>query len=153
MSVHLVPMPAASLAGWIEAGHLHYIESRMRSGESLEVATEKAERSRAENFPGGRPLETHRVFDVVADTTVVGCLWLGPLPAGTTDWWVFDIEIDEPHRRRGYARRALELGEAAVRELGATSLGLNVFGYNAGAKELYDSLGFEVTATQMKKVW
>jgi ribosomal protein S18 acetylase RimI-like enzyme len=151
MTVRLDRMPADRLAAWIEQGHRHYIDSRMRSGESREVATEKALRSRAENFPDGKPLDTHRVFDVVADDVTVGCLWLGPLPACSTDWWVFDIEIDDAHRRKGYARRALELGESVVRDLGATTLGLNVFGYNTGAKELYDSLGFEVTATQMKK--
>jgi len=139
------------LAAWVESSHTHYLESRMRAGESREVAEEKASRSRAENFPNGRPLDTHLLFDVWADDTVVGHLWLGPLPAGSTEWWVFDIEIDGPHRRHGYARRALELGEAAVLGRGATSIGLNVFGYNTGAKELYDSLGYGVTATQMKK--
>ena len=65
---------------------------------------------------------------------------------------MFDIEIAEEHRRRGYARSALELGHAEAKKLGAVSIGLNVFGYNTGAKELYDSLGYAVTATQMKMV-
>ena len=151
MTVRLETMPPERIAPWIEADHLAYIDSRMRAGESREVATAKAEQSRAEHFPGGHPLDTHRIFDVVAHDTVVGHLWLGPLAAGSDDWWVFDIEIDEAHRRNGYARRALELGEAEARSLGATSIGLNVFGYNTGAKELYDSLGYGVTATQMKK--
>ena len=151
MSVRLKPMAADRLPAWIETRHRLYLESRMRAGESHAVAEEKALRSRDENFPQGRPLDTHLVFDVWADDTVVGHLWLGPLPAGGTEWWVFDVEIDEPHRRHGYARRALELGEAAVSERGATAIGLNVFGYNTGARELYDSLGYGVTATQMKK--
>jgi RimJ/RimL family protein N-acetyltransferase len=151
VTVHLEPMPAERLAVWIEADHQRYIASRMKSGESHETAVEKAEKSREENFPDGRPLDTHLIFHVWSDDTVVGNLWLGPYPAGSTDWWVFDIEIDEPHRRKGYARRALELGHAAAKERGATTIGLNVFGYNTGAKELYDSLGYEVTATQMKK--
>jgi ribosomal protein S18 acetylase RimI-like enzyme len=37
----------------------------------------------------------------------------------------------------------------AVRERGATHLGLDVFGDNHGASALYDSLGFTVTAQQM----
>jgi ribosomal protein S18 acetylase RimI-like enzyme len=144
-------MPHDRLAEWIQRGHEHYIESRMTAGESREVAEGKAVASREENFPGDRPLDTHRVFDVVADGAVVGQLWIGPLSGRPTDWWVYDIEILEEHQRRGHARRALELGEEEARALGATSLGLNVFGYNTGAKQLYDSLGYRVTATQMQK--
>jgi len=151
MTVHLEPMPAELLPEWIEADHQRYIASRMQSGESREVAVKKAEQSREENFPNGRPLDTHLLFQVWSDGTVVGILWMGPYPAGSTDWWVFDIEIDEAHRRRGHARRALELGHAAAKDHGATTIGLNVFGYNTGAKELYDSLGYAVTATQMKR--
>jgi ribosomal protein S18 acetylase RimI-like enzyme len=144
-------MPADRLPGWIQAGHEQYIESRMRAGESREVAEARARASREENFPGDQPLDSHRVFDVVVDDHAVGQLWIGPLDGRPADYWVYDIEIAEEHRRRGYARRALELGEFEARALGATSLGLNVFGYNTGAKELYDSLGYEVTATQMRK--
>ena len=40
--------------------------------------------------------------------------------------------------------------EAAAR--GMTSVGLNVHGQNTVARGLYDSLGYQVTAQQMKKV-
>ena len=151
MTVHLEPMPPGRLPGWIDQQTALYAESRVRSGESRAVAEERAARSRAENFPEDAPLETHLVFEVWSDDTVVGHLWIAPFPAGTSDWWVFDIEIDEEHRRRGYARAALELAHAAARERGATSIGLNVFGYNTGAQRLYESLGYGVTATQMKR--
>ena len=41
-------------------------------------------------------------------------------------------------------------GEAAAR--GMVSVGLNVLGNNTVARGLYDSLGYQVTAQQMKKV-
>jgi len=152
MTVTLEPMPPERLETWIEGIHLGYIDARMSAGEPRAVAEAKAIASREENFAGGVPLATHRVFEIVGDGEVVGYLWIGPLPAGGDDWWVFDIEIAEEHRRRGYARSALELGHAEAKKLGAVSIGLNVFGYNTGAKELYDSLGYAVTATQMKMV-
>jgi len=151
MTVHLEPMPPVRLPAWIAEQTQAYLESRMLAGESREVAEERASKSRVENFPHDQPLDTHLVYDVWSDDTVVGHLWLGPFPAGSTEWWVFDIEIAELHRRHGYARSALELGQAAAKQRGATAIGLNVFGYNTGAKELYDSLGYTVTATQMKK--
>ncbi|WP_139196645.1 N-acetyltransferase, partial [Curtobacterium sp. MMLR14_014] len=64
--------------------------------------------------------------------------------------WVFDVEIDEPHRRRGHARRALEQAHEVARANGARTIGLNVFGYNTGAQDLYERLGYGVTATQMQ---
>jgi ribosomal protein S18 acetylase RimI-like enzyme len=150
MTVRLEPMPPERLPAWIAEQTSGYAEARMLAGESREVAEQRAEKSRLENFAGDRPIDTHLVFEVWTDDTVVGHLWLGPFPAGSTEWWVFDIEIDEPHRRRGYARRALELAHAAAKQRGATAIGLNVFGYNTGAQELYDSLGYRVTSTQMR---
>ena len=144
-------MPPEKLPAWIDATHREYAESRVLAGESREAAEQRADASRRENFPDDRPLDTHLVFDVWSDDTVVGHLWLGVFPAGGTQWWVFDIEIHESFRRRGYARAALELGHEQARRLGATAIGLNVFGFNTGARELYEKLGYAVTATQMKR--
>jgi ribosomal protein S18 acetylase RimI-like enzyme len=123
----------------------------MQAGESREVAEAKVARSHSENFPNNRPLESHRVFDVMEGEEPVGQLWIGPQAGGSDSWWVFDIEIFEPYRRRGYARAALELGHAEAKRLGGTAIGLNVFGFNTGARELYEKLGYEVTSTQMKR--
>ncbi|TFD82372.1 hypothetical protein [Cryobacterium psychrophilum] len=51
----------------------------------------------------------------------------------------------------GLGRRAMQLGEAEARRLGATSMGRNVFGYNVNARAPYESLGYETTAVQMRK--
>jgi ribosomal protein S18 acetylase RimI-like enzyme len=104
-------------------------------------------------FPEGRPLEGHFVWDVMVGDVCVGALWIGPhpqIPDGRS-WWVYDIEIDEEHRRRGYARAALRRAEEEVRRLGGTTLGLNVFGFNSEARGLYESLGYEVHSVQMRK--
>ena len=151
MSVALRLMSAEAMGPWLEAADREYVEARILSGESREVAEAKAAISRAEHFPDGVLVATHRIFDVVAEDAVVGILWIGPTAESTSDWWVWDLEIHEQYRRKGYARAALELGHAEARRLGATTIGLNVFGYNAGARELYDSLGYAVTSTQMKR--
>ncbi|MEC5182355.1 ribosomal protein S18 acetylase RimI-like enzyme [Arthrobacter sp. CG_A4] len=64
---------------------------------------------------------------------------------------MFDVEIQPALRSKGFGRQAMILGEAEARRLGATSIGLNVFGYNANARKLYESLGYEATAIQMRK--
>ena len=151
MTVTLRPMPDDRVAEWIARSFTVYLEERIASGEAPDVAEARVKRSYSENFPNNRPLAAHRVFDVLADDEVVGLLWIGPQIEGSDTWWIFDIEIDEPFRRRGYAREALELGHQEAKALGATAIGLNVFGFNTGARELYEKLGYAVTATQMKR--
>ncbi|SBN64176.1 Acetyltransferase (GNAT) family protein [Curtobacterium sp. 9128] len=147
----LQTMPATSLPAWLDATMAEYVESRMQAGETREQAEANKQKSLDQWFPGGQPLAGHHVWDVLdGDDTVVGYLWIGPFEPGSADWWVFNVEIDEAHRRKGHARRALDLGHAVAKDEGATSIGLNVFGYNAGAKELYERLGYGVTAMQMK---
>ncbi|WP_144763333.1 N-acetyltransferase [Curtobacterium sp. 9128] len=144
-------MPATSLPSWLARSMAEYVEARIRAGETREQAEANKQKSLDQWFPSGRPLDEHHVWDVVdGDDAVVGYLWIGPFEQGGSDWWVFDVEIDEAFRRRGHARRALELGQAIAKQEGATSIGLNVFGYNTGAKELYEQLGYGVTAVQMK---
>ncbi|UFU13192.1 GNAT family N-acetyltransferase [Curtobacterium sp. C1] len=147
----LVPMPPDRIPGWLGRTMAEYVASRMRSGETREQAEANKQKSLDQWFPGGAPLPEHFVWDVVDDAgDVVGYLWIGPFSVGSAEWWVFDVEVDEEHRRRGHARRALEAGQRVAREHGATSIGLNVFGYNTGAQDLYAQLGYRVTATQMQ---
>lgn len=147
----LVDMPADRLPVWLDTTMAEYVESRVRAGETRQQAEANKQRSLDQWFPDGAPLPDHRVWDLVdGDGAVVGYLWIGPFSPGSADWWVFDIEVDEPHRRRGHARRALEAAHRVARQEGATSIGLNVFGYNDGARDLYERLGYGVTALQMK---
>ncbi|AJC61513.1 sortase-like acyltransferase [Streptomyces sp. 769] len=93
------------------------------------------------------------VFDVVDDAGVaVGYLWIGP---DTSDdagaWWIWDIVIDADKRGRGFGRMAMTLGEEYARAQGAHTLGLSVFGFNTGARGLYESLGYETTSVKMRK--
>lgn len=148
---HLVPMPTERLPGWLEDTMTEYVASRMRAGETRERAEANKQESLDKWFPDGAPLPDHLVWDVTDGVgDIVGYLWIGPFAPGSAEWWVFDVEIHEPYRRRGHARRALELAHEAARAHGARSIGLNVFGYNTGAQELYEQLGYGVTATQMR---
>ncbi len=153
MVVTLSPLPDERFPAWILLKTLQYAESREAAGETPAQARAAARESEAVNFPDGRPLELHRVFEIMADGDPVGSLWIGPRPQHSegVDWWVYEIEVDEESRGKGYGRQAMLLAEREVAALGGVTLGLNVFGFNTVARELYASLGYEVTALQMRK--
>lgn len=65
--------------------------------------------------------------------------------------FIFDLEIDERHRRKGYATAAMLALEEKARSWGLARLGLHVFANNAAATSLYESLGFFMTGRFMTK--
>ena len=145
-------MTADRLPAWVEVGKADYRADRIRAGEPVDRATDEAEQTYAAWFAHGEPAPGHLVQDVLWGETIVGSLWVGPQSIGRVDeWWVWNVEIAEEFRGRGFGRRAMELAEDLVRAQGATSLGLNVFGFNTGARRLYESLGYDVAAVRMSK--
>ena len=151
----LVPMSAASFPAFLEAAVAGYAEQNVASGRwSAEAALELSRAEHERLLPEGATSKDNHIFDVHDPQTnvVVGSLWLGVqnkngIPLG----YVFNIEISAAHRRQGHATRAFKALESVVRELGLSSIGLNVFAYNTGAQALYTSLGYEITALSMRK--
>jgi GNAT superfamily N-acetyltransferase len=131
-----------------------YVES-LAGSLPLEAAKEKARQDRAQFLPQGLATERHRLL--VAENTigqVVGHAWLGleePRSKTTETAWLYDIRVEESHRRRGYRTAILAAVEAVARQAGAMRLGLNVFGRNLPAISLYEACGYEVMAQQMAK--
>jgi len=99
-------------------------------------------------------LASQLFFRLIADEQPVGWLWLAvPRPGGDPGMaWVNYVQVDEEFRGRGYGKQAILLAEGEAAARGMTSVGLNVLGNNTVARGLYDSLGYQVTAQQMKKV-
>ena len=125
---------------------------------SLAESIEKSQEAHAALLPQG--LRTPGQFFVRlqdADSGAdVGTLWWAaadqPDQPGRRQANVYNIEIEEHARRRGYARAAFRELERVAREHGAQQLGLHVFGHNHAARRLYDELGFEPTSITMRKI-
>jgi ribosomal protein S18 acetylase RimI-like enzyme len=130
-----------------------YIEERIASGEDPDLARRTAVAQTGSLFPGGVPAPGQLVYRVIDDAgTDVGSLWIGPhTPDRPEAFWVWDVAIDESQRGKGLGRAAMRMAEEEARAHGATELGLNVFGHNAVARRLYESLGYETTAVNMRK--
>jgi ribosomal protein S18 acetylase RimI-like enzyme len=152
VSVTLRPADAAEVADYLSHQRDAYVAERVRAGDEPIEAARNADESMGRAFPGGRPADGHLVFRVELDGQAAGVLWIGPRGPDAPDrWWVWDITIDEAARGHGIGRQAMLLAESEARARGAVDLGLNVFGHNTVAAGLYRSLGYEVTAMQMRK--
>jgi ribosomal protein S18 acetylase RimI-like enzyme len=140
------PMRPDERRAFLAAERELYVAERVAAGEDPAAAAANADRSEREAFPGGEPAPGHAVFAVEDDGATVGRLWVGPSRDDPRQWWVYAVDVDEAHRRRGLGRAAMGHAEEVAREAGATAIGLNVFAGNDAAQRLYRSLGYEVTA-------
>ena len=80
----------------------------------------------------------------------MGLVWVGPAPQQRAGWWIYDIEVVDDQRGRGYGRALLGAAEREVLVRDGDSIRLNVFGANAAAG-LIESTGYEVAALLMRK--
>ena len=122
---------------------------------TVEVAEDRATEQTDQLLPQG--VDTPGVLMLVAETLdgkVVGHLWLAlqRQPGIGGGAWIYDIEIVPEHRGHGYGRALLEAAEEASARHGVDSIGLNVFGTNLVARDLYQSAGYTVSTMQMRKV-
>ncbi|HEX4291365.1 MAG TPA: GNAT family N-acetyltransferase [Trebonia sp.] len=150
----LRPLTRVEFDEWLPRQVAGYAALLVASGAMpAQAALDKAERDTGRYFGGGVGTHGQHVFRIMAGPVGVGWLWLG-VPGPEPDplmAWVFEIEIEAGFRGHGYGRAAMRLAEQEARARGMTSLGLNVHGQNLVARSLYESLGYEVTAMQMKK--
>jgi ribosomal protein S18 acetylase RimI-like enzyme len=118
----------------------------------LEEATAVARAEFDELLPAGP--ETPGVRVLVAELPNgdrIGVLWVGLRKPDGSQAWIYDIEVDADRRGQGLGRELLALAESEARELGATNIGLNVFGDSPVARRLYETAGYETAAMQMRK--
>ena len=138
---------------WLPALREAYAEDIIRNGGASEVdARKKAAVDTERLFPNGQPSSDQFVFVIEVDAEPVGDLWVaereGDLGRGL---WIYDVRIEEANRGRGYGKEAMLLAEEEARRRGLSRVALNVFGGNAVARGLYQSLGYVETAVLMSK--
>jgi ribosomal protein S18 acetylase RimI-like enzyme len=115
-------------------------------------AVQKASEDFARMLPDGRATTDNYLRTAYDDGAEVGMLWLRiETRSDGRRAFVGDVSVREEVRRRGYGEAIMTAAEALGRNLGATSIALNVFGHNTGARALYEGLGYETTSVQMRK--
>jgi ribosomal protein S18 acetylase RimI-like enzyme len=116
-----------------------------------ETSLEQARKEFDELLPDGVDTAEHHLLVAMDEGTRAGVLWLNVPPPPQRTAFVFDVEVDETLRGKGYGRAIMLAAEAYVRERGCSTLRLHVFGSNTVARSLYESLGYETTNVMMAK--
>ena len=132
-----------------------YADEQVRVGNWTE---EEAESRSAEQTDSLLPLgiETHGTLLLIAETpegVSIGHVWVAfqRQPGSGSGAWIYDIEVEPQHRGKGFGRALLLVAEEETARHGISKIGLNVFGSNTTARNLYQSTGYQVASTQMYK--
>jgi len=154
--IELAPMTAEEYEDYLVGMAPDYAREHVEAGNwPEEGAVDRALKEMREVYlPQGVETENHFLFTLV-DPEIgekVGMLWYGFLERGSRKQaFVYDVIVDEAYRRRGYGSQAFEKMEEMVKATGVNVIALHVFGYNTGARAMYEKLGYEVTDYMMKK--
>jgi ribosomal protein S18 acetylase RimI-like enzyme len=134
---------------WLPLLQEEYAQELVRDyGMSADTARARA----VVEIDGHRPV-THSVFVIEVDGEAVGHLWLVERRDDFEPTLsVYDIDIDEPYRGRGYGKAAMVFAEEEARRRGLTRIALHVGARNDVARNLYRSLGFEENEIAMSKL-
>lgn len=152
-SVRLIPMSPDQFCVYRNFAEGAYADNIAKAGMLPESeALEKAAADFDQLLPDG--LETaNQVFWTALDADEeVGMLWLAfTEKSDGLHAFGYDFLVTTELRRQGYGRAIMAAAEEACRERGVVEVGLSVFGFNSGARALYEQMGFEVTMLQMSK--
>jgi GNAT superfamily N-acetyltransferase len=153
--INLVPMNQGQYEALIELSERDQIEGHVRDGSwRPEEAEANMARLKAQFLPQGLATPNHYFWAVVdaVSGVEVGGLWVALAEEdGQRQFFVFEIQVYEPYRRRGYGTQTFLAMEDKAREMGVTSISLHVFADNHPARAMYRKLGYTGTDTQMVK--
>jgi len=130
-----------------------YADAHVAAGEwPAERARELAASETDALLPQGAQTPKMLLLTAEAESDgVVGRVWVGLEHERRSGAWIYDIEIDDAHRGKGYGRALLSAVEELVLRHGSDAIGLNVFADNEIARALYDSSGYQASSLHMRK--
>ena len=149
----LIPMTQPEYDEYLKHLIPDYAADNVRAGYWDESeALEKSRQQTAALLPQGLQTKDHYIYNLVDGDQIVGMIWLkAQLDRAVKSGFIFDVMVDEKFRGKGYGRQVMSLIEEKARELDLKSIGLHVFAYNKVAKNLYESMGYEVSSLNMIK--
>ena len=153
--IELVPMDEDQYSAFIKLSERDQIEGQVRVGRwRADEAEARMAELKAQFLPEDLATPDH-FFWAVKDADSgeqVGGLWVALVEeAGQRAFFVFDIQVYEPYRRRSYGTQAFLAMEEKAREMDVSTIALHVFEDNLPARAMYHKLGYAGTGSQMAK--
>ncbi|MFH1183595.1 MAG: GNAT family N-acetyltransferase [Chloroflexota bacterium] len=153
--VRLTPMTQEQFAAFLERDIRDYADEQVRAGYwSRPEALRRSRQEHTRLLPDGLRTRDHHLFAIEDAETdqPVGVLWLNSrLVSSRPSGFIYAIEVNEPLRRKGYARQAMLELEEVARGMGLKQLALHVFAHNDAARALYEKLGYGITSLNLSK--
>lgn len=150
----MVKMTPEEFTAFSKRSALSYANDLAKSqGITVEEARSYASKQLEGFLPDGIKTSGHEFYFIQdADGEKVGHLWFGIREQfGKNSVYIFDLEVYEAHRGKGYAQEALNWLDRWSLNAGFDQIRLNVFGFNVGVQKLYKKMNFEVASQQMVK--
>lgn len=93
---------------------------------------------------------TARVGFTAKQPSSIGCLWLGQSInqlTGAFQAYIYLVYVEPNHRRQGVGRKLMTYAKHWAVDQGYDQISLQVFLKNVPARKLYETLGYQVSAT------
>lgn len=119
--------------------------------EEGEEPSYKALRQLKNLLPQGNETPNHYLFNIYKDDHKIGFVWL-KVEIEKKSAFLYEIYIFEEHRAKGFGTEVMNHIEEWLKQKEVQYFKLNVFGNNAGARRLYEALGFGIAGVNMLKL-
>jgi GNAT superfamily N-acetyltransferase len=153
--IQLVPMNEDQHSDFMQLSQRDQMEGHVREGRwRADEADARMAELKAQFLPQGLATPDHFFWAVmdIDSGKQVGGLWIALVEeAGQRAFFVVDIQVYEPHRRRGYGTQAFLAMEEKARQMEVSTIALHVFEDNHPARAMYHRLGYAGSGSQMAK--
>lgn len=148
--ITLEKMDSSAFQSYLDFAIENYAAEHVRSGRwKEEDAISNAKKEFDMLLPEGERTLNNNLFIICDKAQEVGMIWLAQKAA--EEGFIYDLNIWEENRGKGYGKKAMEELEVEAEKLGLKSIRLHVFGHNKIAHDLYKKLGYMETNIMMKK--
>ncbi len=150
--IKLHPISENEYAIWMVQSKDQYREENVKNGLTVVEAQKKTDDDFQRLLPQGLKSKDNYIYAIKVEARWVGTVWFGVRGAeNNRKAFIFDLVLDENARGKGHGKQAMLLIEDEVKKIGLKHIGLHVFGHNKIARNLYQSLGYEIMNLILEK--